>query len=661
MLDAIRLRISMLWQPNIGWLCDRGKRKHLGPCDAFNRTRLHHPTTLAQAPPHRGRRRAAPPGLVILLLHHLLVLLAILQLAGQGRASQALLHAAANQAEGHAGARVGARHAVVDWGLYHRTDALLARVHALAATCPHALAQRLALADDGGTEHELLVVTLAAGAADRRHPPAVSAAAVGAPMHPAAMAPPVMAPAPALKMVVLPDNMHRQNASENDAGSKGGDGASARWPEKSLVAEKRARVLAVFGEHGREFVSAEVALRLVERVCAPPTNSEDEQVREELLKELERTELVLIPVISPQGRKMAEEGRSCERLNARGVDVNRNFGHEWGKSDNSTIKSEERPGRGPFSEFESRAAHVLALHIQPHAYISVHSGGQAIIVPWDSAGKLPDEPASRKDISKVADVLRGTNCPGCLLGTAKDLFGYCAYGTGVDFMHAILHVPIALTWEIFGDPHASEDDCVRFFNPLTKDSFTKTVNNWSRAFGTLSASLHSLETVKIASRKPSVLRDSWAFVASRLGHSSWTPSAYRASLKTDNYVAPVEENIQRQIARDANRQSALSFGAAIGDPNHILVMIGAMLTVLGFLAMVYMMRRNVLRPSSSHMRTALGGDRRDEYGVRQSASSTSGSALIRRTGRLIGSIMSPTQREGAVSVVDHSNLPTKSA
>lgn len=45
---------------------------------------------------------------------------------------------------------------------------------------------------------------------------------------------------------------------------------------------------------------------------------------------------------------------------------------------------------------------------------------------------------------------------------------YLAHGTATDYMFEGLHVPMAFTWEIYGDFKAHFDDCFRMFNPLDK-------------------------------------------------------------------------------------------------------------------------------------------------------------------------------------------------
>jgi hypothetical protein len=50
---------------------------------------------------------------------------------------------------------------------------------------------------------------------------------------------------------------------------------------------------------------------------------------------------------------------------------------------------------------------------------------------------------------------------------------YLAHGTATDYMYEVLKVPLAMTWEIYGDMKAHFNDCFRMFNPLEKEHFTR--------------------------------------------------------------------------------------------------------------------------------------------------------------------------------------------
>lgn len=430
-------------------------------------------------------------------------ILALALLPALALASQALLHAAANRAS-RGGAAPASTIAGPDWRVYHRTEALLASVRHVASGCDDALVQRVNVTG-AGTE--------------------ISGAASGA------------ASGEEFFVVTLGRGVARR-------------GGGAEWP--GVGAEGKLRVLAGFGEHGREFVSSEVALRLVEKVCGGDGVGGDEGrgADERLVEELGRTEMVIVPVVGSASRKLAEAGRYCERGNGRGVDVNRNYAFEWGKADNETLPEEEKPGTAAFSEPETRLMHVLGMHFKPHVYVAVHSGDRTLVVPWDS-GRAP-APSNMQDMHFVTNAVKDEHCPECRIGTAGSLFNYRAFGTSVDFMHGVLGVPIAFTVEVFGDNNAKYDDCVRLFNPPSSD-YEGIVEAWSSAFTTISVAAHKTSSVRAAlgatspgaSGAVALPVVGWARgVAQRLGSASWLLANYAGSIRKDDVS---KQELRRRI------------------------------------------------------------------------------------------------------------------
>lgn len=557
-------------------------------------------------------------------------------------ASQILLHAAANHAAGQSHAAFARPpHAAADWSLYHRTEPLLQRIRALASSCPHAHAQVLQVDDNSGTAHDMVVVTLAANAGRRRERLHASTHVAERPAHATRDAADAAAAAVAgevdranertqanppyrpsaenrlmrsiLALSASAGDRSTVDALSGDAGSdadKQADHIAEDWPQLHADAAARMRVVVAFGEHGRELISSELALHLVELMCGRTPDTlhktgesarhtkpgHDDNTYATLLRELHRTEFVLVPVVSPASRKLAENGRVCERLNARGVDVNRNFGGPmWGSIDENSRPDEEHPGNAPFSEYEARALHVLAHHIRPHAYISVHSGEHAIITPWDHSGNPPISSSSVTEpsgLSYISSTLKEKVCPICGVGTAKQLLGYKAYGTGVDFMHSTLRVPIALTFEIFGDGSAVDDDCVRMFNPVTEASYRETMETWSKAFATLSQALHSSGLADRSRQKSaSVLGSGWAFVASRLGHMAWTLTAYNAHIRND-VLTTVDQSPSLSVGNPAKVSSSFGLHEAVKASSTSSLIVGfGMLS--GFVVMAVVMRRSL--------------------------------------------------------------------
>jgi murein peptide amidase A len=76
---------------------------------------------------------------------------------------------------------------------------------------------------------------------------------------------------------------------------------------------------------------------------------------------LRRVELMIVPTINPDGVAAGTRG------NAHGVDLNRNFPHDWRR-----LTGGEYSGPGPLSEPESRAAHRLILREEPDVTIWFH-------------------------------------------------------------------------------------------------------------------------------------------------------------------------------------------------------------------------------------------------------------------------------------------------
>lgn len=62
---------------------------------------------------------------------------------------------------------------------------------------------------------------------------------------------------------------------------------------------------------------------------------------------------------------------------------------------------------------------------------------------------------------------------------------YFAHGTATDFMYDVVRVPLAYTFEIYGDGTASSRDCFKMFNPTDLASYDTVLNDWSAAFFTI--------------------------------------------------------------------------------------------------------------------------------------------------------------------------------
>lgn len=186
------------------------------------------------------------------------------------------------------------------------------------------------------------------------------------------------------------------------------------------------------------------------------------------------------------GRELVEGGALCERKNGRGVDPNRNWEVHWGFKEADYDPKEEFPGKAPFSEPEAFILKQLAEEFKPHAWVNVHSGMEAMFMPYDHKNTIPDGDEGQATFNLLKNLNTLVCHERCAIGSGGKAVGYLAHGTATDYMYDKLHTPLSLTWEVYGDLKASYHDCFRMFNPLDAKTFDVVVKSWTGAvFGLL--------------------------------------------------------------------------------------------------------------------------------------------------------------------------------
>ncbi|XAR64257.1 Carboxypeptidase U [Bertholletia excelsa] len=267
------------------------------------------------------------------------------------------------------------------------------------------------------------------------------------------------------------------------------------WNRKEIDDKSKYRVLLSFGQHGRELITTELALRILSIL------SEEEFLPnmdpKSLNKTLERLVVKVVPMENLNGRKLVEEGDLCERRNGRGVDLNRNWSVDWGKKEKDYDPYEENPGTAPFSEPETQIMRKLVVLFEPHIWVNVHSGMEALFMPYDHKNRTPDGLPSRR-MKMMLDELNHLHCGNrCSVGSGGGSVGYLAHGTATDYMYDIARVPMAFTFEIYGDTTASSKDCFKMFNPIDLNTFNRVLNGWSSAFFAMfNKSTHQLDNLR---------------------------------------------------------------------------------------------------------------------------------------------------------------------
>ncbi len=163
---------------------------------------------------------------------------------------------------------------------------------------------------------------------------------------------------------------------------------------------------------------------------------------------VDERELWFIPVINPDGyvynESIAPNGGGMHRKNRldtgcgtntqRGVDLNRNYGYDWG-ADNSGSSpnpcSATFRGDSAFSEPETQAVKDFILAHEFSNVLHYHSYSNVLIHSWGD-GSLPDEP----DLTTLREIgWEMTKFNGYGVGTGNETIGYGVNGDAVDWTY----------------------------------------------------------------------------------------------------------------------------------------------------------------------------------------------------------------------------------
>ena len=183
--------------------------------------------------------------------------------------------------------------------------------------------------------------------------------------------------------------------------------------------------------HAREWMTVEMTLYLAEYLLV--NYDSDPRIK----SYVDNLEIWIVPVVNPDGyAHTAAPGGRFWRKNrrdngdgTRGVDLNRNWGFEWGRDDGSSgvTSNDTYRGTAPYSEPEILSMRNFADSLDNlKAVVSYHSYGQFWLRPWAySDANAPGESVlhaltlrSIADIAAVNGVVYGEFLPGSL-GTAS--------------------------------------------------------------------------------------------------------------------------------------------------------------------------------------------------------------------------------------------------
>jgi carboxypeptidase T len=186
--------------------------------------------------------------------------------------------------------------------------------------------------------------------------------------------------------------------------------------------------------HAREWITVETLLyitdRMLQQYATDPT----------LRANMDRLQIWIIPVINPDGFLYTQTTDRYWRKNRRdngdgtfGVDLNRNWGYQWGLlSGSSNVTSNDTyHGTGPFSENETaRLRDFLSGLTNLKTLVSYHSYSELYLRPW---GYTTSDPPGEQTLRSIA--LRNIDRIQAVHGHVyTETIGYTSSGETTDYL-----------------------------------------------------------------------------------------------------------------------------------------------------------------------------------------------------------------------------------
>lgn len=204
--------------------------------------------------------------------------------------------------------------------------------------------------------------------------------------------------------------------------------------------------------HAREIITPEIALMFIEDLLQ--NYDQDPQIR----WLLDNREVWVMPMANPDGharvaelanwRKNTDRPQLCpngQPPNSYGVDLNRNYGYQWGLNIGSSPDPCNLTYRGsePFSEPETRAVRDLVRQQHFDMLLSLHAYGDEILYPW---GYTSQPAPDAENLHRIA--YRMAQEAGYEAMQSFSI-GYMSSGDTTDWAYGELGIP-AFTFEVGG-------------------------------------------------------------------------------------------------------------------------------------------------------------------------------------------------------------------
>lgn len=154
------------------------------------------------------------------------------------------------------------------------------------------------------------------------------------------------------------------------------------------TADSKPAAIFMGGHHAREHLSVEMPLMLAQYLINQYHNG-----NERIVNLINSRDIHIIPVVNPDGMeydikdgsyKMWRKNRTRNSNGTYGVDLNRNYGYQWGTGGSSSSPSSDTyMGPNAFSEIETRAIKdYVEAHTNITILLTVHSFSKLILYPW---------------------------------------------------------------------------------------------------------------------------------------------------------------------------------------------------------------------------------------------------------------------------------------
>jgi len=219
-------------------------------------------------------------------------------------------------------------------------------------------------------------------------------------------------------------------------------------------ADTKPAVIYMGGHHAREHLSVELPLMWAQYLV-----DEYKKQNPRVVSLLQSRDVHIIPTVNPDGMeydikdgayKMWRKNRKQNADGTYGVDLNRNYGYQWGTGGSSSNTSSEiYMGPKPFSEVETIAMKdYIEAHTNITTLLSLHSYSKLVLYPW---GYQYDGVTDTKDhavLEKMAKTMASWN--GYTPEQTSEL--YIASGDTTDWAYGT-HKIISFTFEL--DPASS--------------------------------------------------------------------------------------------------------------------------------------------------------------------------------------------------------------